>query len=213
MRTVTRLVLQKKNKERVNVYLDDEFAFGLALEEAIRLKKGQQLTDEQVEALRHEDEYHRAYMRSLDYLSRRPRSQREIERYLQRKEVSALHIERVVERLTRARLLDDLAFAHYWIENRDAFRPRGPRAIHHELRQKGVDETIIESALATSETDELEGAYRVARKKLPRLRDIQDPWQFQQKLAGYLARRGFGWDVIQQVSERLWQERDDLTST
>lgn len=209
MSTITRLVAQKRDRERVSVYLDGEYAFGLALIEAIRLKVGQLLSDEEIATLQDRDAYHRAHARSLDYLSRRPRSQREMERYLQGKEVPEIHIESITARLTESGLLDDLAFARYWIENREAFRPRGALALRYELREKGVDEKIIDQALSTSEMDEVEGAYRVALQKLPRLRAIDNPWEFQQKLAGFLGRRGYGWDVIREVSDRLWEARDD----
>lgn len=209
MKKVTRLVIQQRNKERVNVYLDDEFAFGLALVEAIQLKVGQTLTDEQIADLKDEDQYHKAYSRSLDYLSRRPRSRQEIERYLKGKEVPEPTIERVVTRLTKAQFLDDLAFAHYWIENRDAFRPRGVRALRYELRQKGLDETIINEALNSSELDEIDSAYRVGAKQLYRLQSIEDRREFQQRLATYLARRGFNWETIREVSEQLWNDRNE----
>ncbi len=209
MQTITRLVLQKRDKERVNVYLDGEFAFGLALPEAIHLKVGQQLDATEIDALEEKDGYHRAHARALDLLSRRPRSRVELERHLTRKEVPADVVERVTDRLVEAALLDDLAFAQYWIENRETFRPRGANAIRHELRQKGVDAKIIDEALVLVGLDELDGAYRVAVKQLSKLRAIEDRWQFQQKLAAYLGRRGFGWDVIRQVSEQLWQTRHD----
>ena len=209
MKKVTRLVIQQRNKERVNVYLDDEFAFGLALMEAVQLKVGQTLTDEQIADLKDEDQYHKAYSRSLDYLSRRPRSRQEIERYLKGKEVPEPTIERVLARLTKAQFLDDLAFAHYWIENRDAFRPRGVRALRYELRQKGLDETIINEALNSSELDEIDSAYRVGAKQLYRLQSIEDRREFQQRLATYLARRGFNWETIREVSEQLWNDRNE----
>ncbi len=209
MKQVTRLVIQQRNKERVNVYLDDEFAFGLALMEAVHLKVGQTLTDEQIADLKDEDQYHKAYSRSLDYLSRRPRSRQEIERYLKGKEVPEPTIERVLARLTKAQLLDDLAFAHYWIENRESFRPRGVRALRYELRQKGLDETIINEALNSSELDEIDSAYRVGAKQLYRLQSIEDRREFQQRLATYLARRGFNWETIREVSEQLWNDRNE----
>jgi regulatory protein len=209
VKQVTRLVIQQRNKERVNVYLDDEFAFGLALMEAVHLKVGQTLTDEQIADLKDEDQYHKAYSRSLDYLSRRPRSRQEIERYLKGKEVPEPTIERVLARLTKAQLLDDLAFAHYWIENRESFRPRGVRALRYELRQKGLDETIINEALNSSELDEIDSAYRVGAKQLYRLQSIEDRREFQQRLATYLARRGFNWETIREVSEQLWNDRNE----
>ncbi len=210
MKTVTRLVVQKRDKERVNVYLDGEFAFGLALAEALTLRIGQTLTEEQIAALQHEDGYHKARARALDQLSRRPRSRREMERFLAKHEVAPAQIERVLDRLSEVGLLDDAAFARFWIETRDTFRPRSAMAIRHELRTKGLDETIIDQALAEIGLDEVEGAYRVALKLLPRLRAIPTQRDFQQKLAGHLGRRGFSWEVIRQVAERLWEERDAL---
>lgn len=206
MPTITRLVAQQRNKERVNVYLDGTFAFGLALEEALRLRIGQSLSEHEVEALRDEDGYHKAYQRALDYLSRRPRSQQEMVRYLRDKEVSESQRARIVARLERAGLLDDAAFARYWIENRDAFRPKGPQALRFELRQKGLEDKTINEALAESELDPVEGAMRVARSYLPRLRQIEERQQFHNKLASHLARRGFGWEVIRPIAEQLWAE-------
>lgn len=206
MPTVTRLVAQKRDKERVNVYLDGTFAFGLTLEEAYRLRIGQELSDAEVEALRDEDGYHKAYARALEYLSRRPRSQKEMDRYLRDKDVKEEHRARVLERLERVGLLNDAAFARYWIENRDAFRPKGPQALRFELRQKGLDDSTINDALAESEADPMEGAMRVAQSYLPRLRQIEERQQFHKKLAAHLARRGFGWGVITPIVEQLWRE-------
>ena len=116
----------------------------------------------------------------------------------------------MLTRLTDLNLLDDLVFAHYWIENREAFRPRGEYALRYELRQKGVSETIIDTALSEVEIDEVESAYRVAQKKQRRWYGIENQWTLQQKVGSYLSRRGFGWDVIREVTQRLWDARDDM---
>jgi regulatory protein len=205
MKKITRLVVQKKNKERVNVYLDGEFAFGLALVEAIHLKVGKELSEADILALQDKDAYQRAYQRALDYLSRRPRSSQEVEVYLNKKNASTIHVQSILSRLIERGLLDDFAFAQFWIENRESFRPRGKRALRYELRQKGVNETIIEQALAQLNIDEVESSYRVALKLLPRLRGLNNKFLFKQKLTSYLSRRGFDWDVCQEVCERLWE--------
>lgn len=210
MKKITRLVVQKKDKQRVNVYLDDEFAFGLALALAIHLKVGQLLDEEQIAILQDKDAYQKALARALDYLTRRPRSHYEIKQYLLKKELSPIHLQAVLTRLTELNLLDDLVFAHYWIENREAFRPRGEYALRYELRQKGVSETIIDTALSEVEIDEVESAYRVAQKKQRRWSGIENKWTLQQKVGSYLSRRGFGWDVIREVTQRLWDARDDM---
>jgi regulatory protein len=209
VRQITRLVIQERDKERVNVHLDGEFAFGLALNEAIHLKVGQLLSNADIEALQAEDAYHKAYHRVLDLLSRRPYSTGEVQRYLQQKQVAPHHSERVIERLTDVGLLDDLAFARFWIENRETFQPRSAIAIRYELRQKGVDAETIDQALDEGDFDEDETAYRAGVKVLSRLRKYEDKREFTQKLAGVLGRRGFQWEVIRRVAERLWEIKDN----
>ncbi|GAB4468218.1 MAG: RecX family transcriptional regulator [Anaerolineae bacterium] len=201
--TITSLVVQKNNKERVNVFIDGEFAFGLALSEALRLRKGQQLTDEEIARLKAFDELEVAHERALHYLSYRQRSTAELRRYLLGKEFSEQAVETVIERLERAGLLDDAAFARLWIESRLQANPRGERALRHELRQKGIPETIIRAALA--DLDQQEAAYRAAIQRASRYAG-SDEATFRKRLGDFLLRRGFDFATARDAVERLWNE-------
>ena len=79
---ITALKLQKKNKERVNVFLDDEFAFAVTLTVAATLRKDQHLDDEEIEHLKQGDQRNKAYDRALRFLGYRPRSVSEVIKYL-----------------------------------------------------------------------------------------------------------------------------------
>jgi regulatory protein len=201
---ITALVVQKRNKERVNVYLDGEFAFGLAMIEAIRLRKGQDLTDAEVERLRGLDEIEVAHEAALNFLSYRPRSVDEVRKRLQEKEISPEAVEAVLARLQETHLLDDQAFARYWVENREQFGPRSARALKSELRRKGISDGDISASL--EELDEEDAAYRAARAQARRLNN-QDGQIFRKRLGDFLLRRGFGYGVIKHVVNRLWEER------
>lgn len=203
MATITSLEEQKKNRQRVNVYLDGEYAFGLQAFVAVTLRLGQTLSPEQIVALQERDAAEVAYERALDYLSYRPRSRTEIKVYLERKKVSHAMAQAVIERLTQAGLLDDEAFARYWIENREAFRPRGVRSLRSELLRKGVSDAEVN--LATQEIDETESAYRAARQYARRLENLEHV-VFHRRLCGFLQRRGFGYDIVKEVVERVWKE-------
>lgn len=200
---ITALKYQKKNPDRVSVYLDGRFAFGLPAIVAARLKVGQELSDAEAGALQAEGDQDKAYNRALDYLSYRPRSRREIDLYLQKRDVPADQIEAILGRLERAGLLDDEAFAHFWVENRERFRPRGLRALRYELRNKGVSDEIIDLALEA--VDAQESAYRSAAKKARQLGD-QDERTFYRKMIAYLSRRGFAYEVAREVTDRYWSE-------
>jgi regulatory protein len=197
---ITALRFQKRNKDRVNVYIDGQFAFGLAAIEAARLQVGQTLSDDDVARLRVRDEVERAYERALNFLSYRPRSEAEVRRNLSKKDVEDEVVEVVVERLTRAGLVDDQEFAHYWVENRLQFNPRGARALRHELRGKGIPDAIIAGALA--DLDEEVAARQVAEAGARRLAHLE-PRDFRRKLGAYMARRGFSYAVIEPLIEEM----------
>ena len=201
---VTALTVQARNKNRVNVSLDGAFAFGLASIVAVRLRLGQELTEAEIERLQAADAEEVAHERALKFLAARPRSETEVRQRLQKHKVAAPAIEAVLARLRAAGLIDDQAFARYWVENRNTFRPRSARALRMELKRKGVAGDALGEAL--DDANDAEAAYALAAKRAPRLAALPEP-EFRRKLSEYLARRGFSFDLIETVAARLWQEQ------
>ena len=195
---VTSLESQKRSSDRMNVYIDGEFAFGLAVGLAMNLHVGMELSDEEIATLKRDDEVERARDKALNYLSYRPRSAHEVRDYLAQKEFSAVAIEETLERLRRVDLIDDEAFARYWVENRLKFRPKGRRALSYELRQKGIDSRTIEQSLA--DYDEGAAIEKAAASHARRLKHLP-PDVFKKRLYGRLARRGFSYDLIRDILE------------
>jgi regulatory protein len=203
--TITALVVQKRNKERVNVYLDGEFAFGLAMIEALKLKKGQPLTDQEIARLKALDEIEVAHEHALKYLSYRPRSTEEVRRNLRKSKrgFSETAIETTIERLERAGLLDDAAFVRFWVDNRERFKPRSRRALRYELRQRGVPNRVMDPIL--DEVDEVDAAYR-AGEDMARRYARADEETFRKRLSSYLSRRGFAYGIVRETVDRIWSE-------
>jgi regulatory protein len=200
---VTALSPQQRNKERVNVYLDDKFAFGLAAIVATRLRVGQVLSEPEIGRLKALDEIEEAYNKTLKFLTYRPRSRAELERYLKGKKVSEEARTTVMERLTQSQFVNDEDFARFWVENREQFSPRGKRALRMELRQKGISDAEVQEALGG--VDEERGAYEAAHKRAERMTAL-DRETFQRRLGGFLQRRGYGYDIVKTVVARLWNE-------
>jgi regulatory protein len=200
---ITGLKYQKRNRDRVSVYLDGRFAFGLPAIVAANLNRGQFLSDAEIESLQDRGGVEAGYNRALHYLSFRPRSRAEVVTYLQKRGLSESTIEAISSRLEKAGLLDDQAFAQFWVENRERFRPRGLRALRYELWSKGISNDVIEGALAS--VDASASAYRAAGKKARLLRDL-DRQTFGRKLVEYLARRGFDYEVAREIAGRHWEE-------
>ncbi|MCL4507476.1 MAG: RecX family transcriptional regulator [Chloroflexi bacterium] len=203
--TITALKAQARSKDRINVYLDGEYAFGLALIHALWLRVGQHLTDAEITELQAADTLEKARQRALGLISYRPRSVSEVQHRLKRAGVDVETIDEVVTSLRAAGLLDDETFSKAWVESRLGATPRSKRMIAWELRQKGVSESSIDASLAG--VDDEASAYQLALKRWPRIEKLTEVGDRKRKLGEYLARNGYGYDVIQEVITRLEREK------
>jgi regulatory protein len=203
MKKITAISVQKKNPNRVNIYLDGEFAFGVARITAAWLKNGDELSDEKISRLLAEDTREWAYQQSLLFLSYRARSEKEIRQNLQKHEISEEVIEETLVRLRNAGLANDNDFARLWVENRSTFHPRSKKALAIELRQKGLNDEAIQHSLVGVDEETL--AYETGLKRATRFRGLA--WMaFRKKLSEFLARRGFSYSVIAPIVSKIWNE-------
>lgn len=139
------------------------------------------------------------YNKVIRFATLRPRSEHEINLWFKRKKVPLKVSERVFNRLKNLGLVNDKAFASWWIEQRVTFKPKGRRALFFELRQKGVAKDVIESVLkSTGIPNEAALARDLVTKKLPRFQNLP-PQERRKKLVGFLGRRGFSWETIRKV--------------
>ena len=199
---ITSLQQQKNNPERVSVFIDGEFAFGVTLDAALHLAKGQYLSDAEIAALRDDDEHERAYQSALHFLGARPRSSAEVRRNLRDKGFDDELIAGAIARLLEHGYLNDEEFARYWLDNRSRFRPRSAKAIRYELIQKGVERDAIDAAL--EELDEDAAAWDAAAAKIDRFRNLPQE-EFERKLGAFLARRGFSFETARRTVSQAWQ--------
>ena len=208
--TITALVPQgRRGDQRWNVFLDGRYAFSLQAATVAGLRVGQVLSAEEVERLLGNDLDRRAAEAGLALLARRPRSEHEVRQRLARR-YPAEAVERALDKLREWRLIDDAAFARYWVEQRQHFRPRGARLLRRELRQKGIAAELAEEA-ATSGGDDTETAFQAARAQARRWHAL-DAATFRQRLGAFLARRGFDWETINSVVRRVWSDLQDETT-
>ncbi len=203
---ITSLSIQKRNPQRVNIYLDGEFAFGLARIVAAWLTIGQTLSDEKIAELQAEDGYETAYQRAVKYINYRPRSEAEVREDLKERDTPEEVIQAVVDRLEKLGLVNDAHFAQAWVDNRSEFRPRSRRALTFELKQRGIDSQTIEQSLEKLNEPDL--AYQAACKQARRLHGLD--WQsFRQKMLGFLGRRGFSYEVSAPAVAQVWTTLQD----
>jgi len=202
--TITALKLQKRDLQKVNVYLDGVYAFSLSRFVAAWLKVGQVLNDEKISRLQAENGHELAYQKALKFISYRHRSEVEIRRNLTTHKYPQEVIDVAIERLQNNGLVDDTQFAQNWVDNRNEFRPRSKKALEMELRTHGVNLETIHQAVDGLDEDEL--AYQAGLKQSRKYSELD--WDsFRRKLTGFLARRGFNYGTIAPVIRRIWAEK------
>jgi len=203
-RRITSLKVQKKNPNRVSIYLDEEFAFGVSRIVAAWLHVGQELSEEKIAEMQDQETKEAALQKALLLLSYRPQSEAEIRQKLKKGGFDPEVITKVLDRLRETGLVRDENFAREWVENRNALRPRSRKMLAYELRQKGVAEEAIEQALETTSEDE-DLAFQAANRYAHKL--MANDWQeFHRRLMSFLARRGFSYETANTVVRQVWQE-------
>jgi regulatory protein len=190
----------QKNKKRINIYLDGKFGFGIDYESFVKLnlKVEQNLTQEEIEKIVKEAEFQKVKDKLLRYATIRPRSEKETGDWMKRKKVHKSIKKDLFDTLKRLELIDDRKFASWWIDQRLQFKPRGKKALYSELMKKGVGRNEIEDALSEVEIDETDMAKKLASEKSYKWEKYKGR-EKQKKMSDYLARKGFGWDVIKSV--------------
>ena len=196
---------QTVRKDRVNISIEGSFAFSLSLDSLVAhgLRVGDQLTAEQIASLESENQAQKCRDAALNFLGPRPRSMSETHTRLRQKGFSDEDITITLNWLKERGYLNDEAFASFWTENRQNFRPRSARVIRAELAQKGIERDI--AAEATNDLDEDDSAYRAAVPRARRFAGLDQP-NFQKKIAEFLVRRGFSYEIAMRASRRIWNE-------
>ena len=203
---ITSLKAGRGRDKKVVICLDGKPAFKLLAETALKekLEVGQELSESRIETLAGLDRVQRCLNAAFRYLAYRPRSEAEIRQRLLKRGFDSATAADALAKLRERGLIDDAAFARFWKDNRVSFSPRSRRLTGLELRRKGLPADIIDSVVR--EIDEADGAYRAASARAGRL-PLTDYQLFRRRLAAYLGRRGFGYDITRETVDRLWAER------
>lgn len=163
----------------------------------------------QVRPPRHMDEtlYEKLLASALSFVSYRPRSEREIRTFLEKKlrmwkVAGKATVNKVVSRLGDYGYLDDKKFVLWWAEQRRTFRPKSVNLVRQELLQKGVAGELLDQLLTVSPEDELDQARKILRKRLPVWSKLP-LLATKKKIYAFLGQRGFSMGVIRRLIDEV----------
>jgi len=201
-----KIIPQKRRRGRFSIFVGDKFESGISKEtyEALAAKFGGDFSEVPAKKLFQKKEELEILGLVLNFLSFRPRTEKEIINYLNKKKVDSRIQLRVIRRLRELGFLDDERFCELWIRDRMRLKPRGGRRIFQELILRGVNKNLaknmIEKLLTKEEAINL--AKCALEKKSHLWRHLKPQFQ-KKKSVEYLLRLGFNWDTIKEVLEHF----------
>lgn len=211
MKKITKIELQKNSKDRVNVYLDDNFAFGIDINIMIKysLAKNMELKEEFINEILKAEEEINAYNYALSVLSRNFKSEKQLRTKMQEKGYDNQFIDNSITKLKEHRYLDDELYSEMLINSKINVSKYGKRRIKEALYEKGISREIIDEKMSDiSEEDELERAKSLGAKKLKTLKE-EDIKKRKIKLFNYLVNKGFEFSTVKKTAEGLLDGKCD----
>ena len=202
---ITKIEVQKRNKNRVNLYLNEEFFCGLSLETVVRnhLKEGQNISEQSIEYLKNETEKQVALEKATGYISKCQKTKKQIKDYLQKKGFDDEICDYALEKLGEYHFVDDELFAKSYVKAKG--KTSGRKKLSYELKQKGVEEQIINDCIENFCEDEKTVNVVLEKYLKNKPLDIKT----KQKAFRYLMSHGYSADVASSAISRVYKSSED----
>lgn len=210
MNIITKIEIGKRNKERVNIYIDEEYAFSISAELVYKenLKVKDKIDIEALKKLADEDNYLKCKNSALRTIEKTYKSEKELRDKLSLKGYEDHIIKRTINFLREYNLLDDTNYAKMYVKDRA--KSQGKKKIKYSLLQKGIDENVIEDELEKLDIDEIRVLVQdMALKKYNILKKREnDDYKLSQKLYRFLMGKGYDYDLIKDVVKSIVKSGD-----
>lgn len=212
MKKITKIEYQKKNKERFNIYIDDEYGFAVDISILIKysLKKGMELDDALIDEILLSEEEISVYNYGISVLSRYFKSEYELRLKMKNKGFNPQLIDNAISILKEHKYLDDERYCEMFINDKINISKHGVRKIKEALYYKGIDKEIIEEKIkCISAESEEERALLLGEKKLLNIKE-NDNRKKMAKLSNYLLGKGFEYETVNKTLRKLLNADNDF---
>lgn len=205
MGKITKIEVQKRNKKRVNVYIDEEYAFSVGMEIVYKenLSKGLEVDEEKLSIIVKKENVSKCKEAALRILDKSYKSEKELREKLFQKEYDKYAIDQTLNFLQEYNLVNDEKYAKLYIKDR--LRTQGRNKIKYSLIQKGINEDIISELLEDSDKEEEKNiAYNLANKKYLQLKKREtDTYKIKNKLSRFLISRGYDYSLTKDIINEI----------
>ena len=205
MAVIPKIELQKRNKDRVNIYLDNEYAFSISMELVYKesLKPKMEIDVERLKDIADKEGYLKCKNTALRIIERSFKTEKEIRDKLKEKEYTDNQIEKTIEFLREYNFINDESYVKAYIN--DKLASRGRQKIKYDLIKKGVDRNLIDEKLSCIDSDdEKNTAFNLAQKKYNNIKKSEsDTYKLSGKLYRFLMSKGYNYELVKDVVKEV----------
>ena len=205
MNIITKIEVQKRNKDRANIYIDNEYAFSLSNELVYQegLKSYEKINIEEIKVIAKEDNYLKCKNTALRIVEKTFKSEKELRDKLILKGYENEEIDKTIKFLKKYSFISDDNYTKMYVK--DKSRLQGKKKIKYDLMKKGISENIIEEEISNIDRDdEREIAYNLAIKKYNTIAKREDDkFKLSQKLYRYLLTKGYDYDTVSYAVKKV----------
>lgn len=202
---ITKIEEQKRNKDRVNIYIDHEFAFAISLELVYKykLKVNTDIDSTLLKEIALKDSLIKCKNHAIKIIERTFKTEKELSKKLKERGYEDSVIKETIDFLKEYNYINDSNYAKAYVK--DKSKTSGNKKILYSLKQKGVSDDVINSALdCIDENEQLDSALLIAEKKYNNLRKREtDEYKLSQKMYRFLLSRGYSYDIAKTVLNKI----------
>ena len=211
MNVITKIEVQKRNKDRSNVYINNDYAFSLSNEIVYKegLKINEKIDIERIKAIAKEDNYIKCKTAALRIVEKSYKSEKELIDKLILKGYDKEAIDKTMKVLKEYNFINDENYVKMYVK--DKVKLVGKKKIKYDLAKKGIKDKIIDEEIYNIDSEEERNtAYNLAIKKYNTIAKREtDRFKLSQKLYRFLLSKGYGYDIVSSVVKEITKVEDN----
>ena len=206
MPIITKIESQKKSEDRVNIYVDEKFFMAIYKELVFtfNLKKGDIIEEDNLREILKDEMFLKGKNKALKILSKASQSEKKMREKL-KDDFEEDTIDDIVDFLKKYNFINDNELASKIVTTNVNLNKYGKNKIKQNLYNKGLEKSSIDEAISEIDQDvEFENALYLAEKRYERVKK-EDPKKAYAKVANHLAYKGFSYDIIKSVLNKIFK--------
>jgi regulatory protein len=203
---ITSVEKNRKNRDRLSVYVDGRFAFTISESNflSLNLYEDLELSEETIEYIKDTLNFLEAKAKAIRFLSIKLRTEKEVRDKLNETGYDYDCTEKVVNELKAIGYINNKLYAQKYIYDRNKLKPLSRKMMKRELLLKGISEDIADEVLQDWKVDDFTVAKNLLKRRFGKY-DVNDE-KIRRKAQSFLLYRGFSADTIKEALRDMAEE-------